>query len=115
LTFDFWSWFQVVLALALVLGAIAGSAWLVRRLGAGQHGAGGLRVVGGVAVGPKERVALVEVGDTWLLVGVAPGRVNALHVMPRQALAVEGGAEGTPAPLFAEWLKRAVQGRDSNK
>lgn len=114
-SFNFWSWFQVVLALAVVLAAIAGSAWLARRFAPGQSAGGSLRVVGGVAVGPKERVVLVEIGETWLVVGVAPGQVNALHVLPKQTAVETGGAEGAAAPAFAEWLKKAVQNRNPEK
>ena len=78
----FLSLLQVMLGLGLVLAAIAGSAWLLKRLGPGQVAASGaLWVVGGVAVGPKERVVLVDVGDTRLVLGVAPGRVSTLHQM----------------------------------
>lgn len=75
---------QVLLGLGLVLAAIAGTAWLLRRFTPGRIAASGsLRVVGGVAVGPKERVVLVDVGDTRLVLGVAPGHVSTLHQMPR--------------------------------
>ena len=75
---------KVLFGLGLVLLAIAGSAWLMRRMGPGQvAAAGALRVVGGVAIGPKERVVLVDVGDVRLVLGVAPGHVSTLHQMPR--------------------------------
>lgn len=112
---SFWSLVQVLFALALVLGAVALSAWLLRRFAGGQRlGGGSMRVVGGVAVGPKERVVLVEVGDVWLVVGVAPGQVNALHTMPKQH---DNAAVDSPAgeqKNFALWLKQAMQGRKPN-
>ncbi|OIQ74784.1 flagellar protein FliO [mine drainage metagenome] len=75
-----------MLGLGLVLAAIAGSAWLLKRLGQGQGSASGaLRVVAGVAVGPKERVVLVDVGEIRLVLGVASGQVRTLHQMPRPA------------------------------
>ena len=75
---------QVMLGLGLVLAAIAATAWLLKRLSPGQvTAAGSLRVVGGVAIGPKERVVLVDIGDTRLVLGVAPGHVSTLHQMPR--------------------------------
>lgn len=75
---------QAVLGLVLVLLVMAGSAWLLRRYGPAQRGqAGAVRLIGGTAVGQRERVVLLEVGDTWLVVGVAPGQVSALHSMPR--------------------------------
>ncbi len=75
---------QVLFGLGLVLAVIAASAWLLKRLGPGQVAAAGtLRVVAGVAVGHKERVVLVDVGDVRLVLGVAPGHVSTLHQMPR--------------------------------
>lgn len=98
---------QVLVGLVLVLAAVAGAAWLLRRLAPGQAMAGGvLKVVGAMAVGPKERVVLVEVGDTWLVLGVAPGQVNALHTLPKQM--VPGNAFYGTQPLFSDWLKRAM-------
>ena len=105
---------QVLLGLGLVLAAVAGSAWLLRRFSPGQIGAGGaVKVIGGVALGPKERLVLVEIGETWLVLGVAPGQVNTLHSLSKPetgALAAEapsgGGGHG-----FSVWLKQAMQGR----
>ncbi len=50
-----------------------------------RQGAGGglLKVVGGVMVGPRERLVVVEVGDTWLLLGVAASSVTLVHSMPK--------------------------------
>lgn len=105
---------QVLLGLGLVLAAVAGSAWLLRRFSPGQIGAGGaVKVIGGVALGPKERLVLVEIGETWLVLGVAPGQVNTLHTLAKP----EGGAFVAEAPSgggehrFSVWLKQAMQGR----
>lgn len=108
----FGSLIQVVLALLLVLGAIAASAWLLRRFGPTQIGPGGaLRVLGGVMIGQRERLMLVEVGDTWLIVGVAPGRVSAVHSMPRPAQSEQQTQDLVQQPGFADWLKSAWQKR----
>lgn len=106
--------FQVLLGLLLVLAAVAATAWLLRRFSMGQNVMGGaVRVVGGVALGPRERLVLVEVGETWLLLGVAPGQVNALHTMPRPEGAAK--AEIPPAgPGFSAWLKQAMHKRSEN-
>ena len=108
----FGSLIQVVLALFLVLGAIVASAWLLRRFGPTQMGPGGaLRVLGGVMVGQRERLMLVEVGDTWLIVGVAPGSVTAVHSMPRPAQSEQQTQAMVQQPGFADWLKSAWQKR----
>ena len=56
------------------------AAWLLKRFARGSWSlpAGAIKVIGGVAVGQRERVVVVEVGGTWLVVGVAPGQVRAL-------------------------------------
>ena len=104
---SFSSLLQVLFGLGLVLGAIAGTAWLLRRLTPGQVAASGsLRVVGGVAVGPKERVVLVDVGDTRLVLGVSPGQVTTLHQMARPEEPVSGEP---PLPLQEQFTQRLKQ------
>jgi flagellar protein FliO/FliZ len=69
--------------LLLVLAVIVGGAWLFKRY---THlplgGKGMVRVVGGASVGARERVVVVEVEETRIVLGVAPGQVNKLHVLP---------------------------------
>lgn len=78
---------QVFLGLVAVLALIAGTAWVARRFGVMRGGSSGvLQVVSSAAVGTRERVVILEVGDSWLVVGVAPGSVNALTTLPRGTL-----------------------------
>ena len=74
---------QTIVGLAVVIGLVFGFAWLARRFGLqpGQRG-GVVKTIGGTSLGGKERVAVVEVGDTWLVLGAAPGNVRLLHTMP---------------------------------
>jgi len=98
---------QMLASLALVLGAIVGLAWFLRRLNQGPSGKSKLlRVVSSTAVGQKERVVVVEVSDIWLVLGVAPGQVAPLYTMPRQEGAAAPAAAATPP--FAQWLQRAT-------
>ena len=104
--------FQVVIALMIVIAAIAGSAWLMRRFGPTQMGPGGaMRVIGGVMIGPRERLVLVEVNDTWLVIGVAPGHVSPVHSMPRPPHTDQVTPAMLNQPAFGEWLKAAWQKR----
>jgi flagellar protein FliO/FliZ len=76
---------QMLAGLALVVGLIFASLWLLKKISAPRGATAGLlRVVAGTAVGPRERVVLVEIGDDWLVLGVAPGQVNTLHRLPRR-------------------------------
>jgi len=43
-------------------------------------------VVAGVAVGPRERVVILELGSSWLVLGVATGQVTTLAEIPRQEM-----------------------------
>jgi flagellar protein FliO/FliZ len=82
---------QVFIGLVAVLLLIAGAAWVAKRLGVTQVGASNLlRVVSSASVGTRERVVVVEVGESWLVVGVAPGSVNALMTLPKGELPSPG-------------------------
>jgi flagellar protein FliO/FliZ len=74
---------QVTLSLLLVLAAVFAAAWAVRRLRSfGRLAPGAIEIVADVALGQKERAVLVQVGKQQLLLGVAAGSVNTLHVLP---------------------------------
>jgi flagellar protein FliO/FliZ len=89
-----------VFALVVVIGLILALAWLARRMpGLGGASNPALRIVGSLALGPRERLVVVAVGDTQLLLGVGAGGTRALHTLD-QPLPV--AAPATPA--FAQLL-----------
>ncbi len=107
---------QVMLGLGLVLAVIAGSAWVLRRFGGMPRGtASAIKVIGDSAVGQRERVVLVEVADTWLVIGVAPGHVTALHTMPKgesaEAIA-DGATDRTIDARFSAWFRQVMEKRN---
>lgn len=78
----FSSLLQLTLGMLVVLGLIVGIAWLLKRSGRFQVAAGGgLKILGGLSMGARERVVLIQVGEAQLLLGVAPGSVKTLHVL----------------------------------
>lgn len=108
---SFGSALQVALGLAVVLTMVAGAAWLIKRLGVVPGGGTGIvRVVGGAAVGQRERVVLVEINGTWIVVGVAPGHVTSLLTMAKPA---DAPADASPpaSAAFASWLKQTLEKR----
>ncbi len=110
----FYSLLQVLFALAVVLGVIGLFAWLLRRMSQGQRFGGGLlKIRGGVMLGPKERVVLLEVADTWIVVGVGAGQVSALHSMPRPAGDQSLPSEAASSGAFSSWLQRAMHGKST--
>lgn len=104
------SFLQVLAGLAVVVAMVFGAAWLARRLGlaAAQTRGGDVKLLGGVALGARERAVLLEVRGTWLVVGVAPGSVRTLHTMPRPEDAASVVAQAA-TPSFAHWLRRAQE------
>ena len=104
---------QVLTGLALVLLLVVGTAWVLRRLGRVPGlSSQSIRTVGALAVGTRERVVLLEVGTTWILVGVAPGHVRPLATLPKGEAAVPEAAAPQVAP-FAAWLTRFAEGRNA--
>lgn len=105
---------QMLLGLAIVLAMVVAGAWLMKRFSAQRSGsAGAIRIIAGTAVGPRERVVLLEVADTWLVIGVAPGRVNALHTLPRAALPDTAAARPADASTFIAGLRRILEQRNA--
>lgn len=79
------SMLTVLLSLGLILGGFVAVAWLARRYLPGMGAQGAVKVVGTTSVGTRERVVVVEVDNTWLLLGVGGGNVRLLHTLPRPA------------------------------
>jgi flagellar protein FliO/FliZ len=90
---------QTLLGLVIVIAFVFGCAWLARKFGvAGAKRTGLVKVIGGASLGNKERVSVVEIGDTWLVLGAAPGNVRLLHTMPAGSAEFNGAETGvTPA------------------
>ncbi len=88
-----------LVALALVVALIIGLGWLLRRVGSGTGGAG-IRVVATLAVGVKERLVVVAVGEQQMLIGVTAQQITALATLDRPL------AEAEPALGFAALLRR---------
>ncbi|RPI47778.1 MAG: flagellar biosynthetic protein FliO [Betaproteobacteria bacterium] len=105
---------QVFAGLALVLALVIGAAVIMRRIGRVPGLSNeAIRTVAAAAVGTRERVVLLEVGESWILVGVAPGQVRALATLPRSELAAPAGA-ARGAPPFAQLLQRFTDRRDGS-
>ena len=94
---------QLVFGLLLVLGLIFLLAWLLRRVQqAGPAGKGQvIGIVGSRALGPRDRLMLVQVGNEQILLGLSPGNITALHVL-KEPVQVPGTEK--PTPEFAQRL-----------
>jgi len=101
---------QLMLGLLLVLGLIFFLAWLLRRVQqAGPTGKGQvIDIVGSRALGPRDRLVLVQVGSEQILLGLSPGSITALHVLKEP---VQVPATDQATPEFAQRLMELL-GKD---
>jgi flagellar protein FliO/FliZ len=101
---------QTALGLLAVVGVILGLAWVLRRMQQVRpRGGQVIELLGARALGPRDRLVLVQVGQEQILLGLSPGRITPLHVL---AHPVETPAPGEPvAPEFAQRLMELL-GKD---
>lgn len=72
---------KMILGLLVVTAMIYGLAWIVKKITQGnllQNN--NMRMISAMALGTKEKVVLIEVENQKILLGVAAGGINALHV-----------------------------------
>lgn len=102
---------QMMGGLILVLALIAGITWLLKRFALIPTTATGtLKVVAATGVGQRERVVVVEIDNTWLVLGVAPGHVYKLHTMDKPAPGTTDKAQNSPpTEAFAVQLNESIQ------
>jgi flagellar protein FliO/FliZ len=106
---------QLVLGFGVVLALLFATLWLLKKISLPRGGSGNMiRVVSAAAVGPRERVVLVDVGGKRLVLGVAPGQVSLLDTQAALAdTAAREPIEGVAAtPMFAQWLKQTLAKRN---
>lgn len=101
------SYWQAAFALLVIIGLLLGMTLLARKISGGKvFGQGGMKIVGGVALGPRERLVLVEVGDTWLVIGIVPGQIRTLHKLPISSNPdTTNTTESSGEAPFTQWLK----------
>lgn len=112
---------RMVFGTVIVLLVIAAITWLLRRVMPGHTMAqrGVIKQVGGLQLGPRERVVVLEVAGRWLVVGINAGQMTALgEVDPMPAESVGEGSTSTsvgsspvvdPEASFAVRLQQAMQ------
>lgn len=103
---------QMVIGLGAVIAILLVSLWLIKRLAAPRGAAAGLKVLGAVSVGSRERVVLIKVAEKVLVVGVSSASVSTLHTL--DAAELQDSEDGPPPPPgkdFSRWLKLSMERR----
>jgi len=100
---------EMVLGLGLVVALIVVAAWLMRRVLRMQTNVNGrMRILGALSLGTRERVVLLQIGGRQLLLGVAPGRIQTLHLLDEPLpVAPAEGEKGVP---FRRQMHAALHG-----
>ena len=99
---------QAASGLAIVVALIFLCAWVARRLGLQKYNSGRLvKVIASTSIGQRERVVVVEIGGTWLALGVTPGRIQSLHSMPAQEITEDPTLAIGPG-AFAQKLRESL-------
>jgi len=65
-------------------------------------------MIGSRALGPRDRLVLVQVGEEQILLGITPGRITPLHVLKSP---VEVAKAEAATPEFAQRLMELL-GKD---
>lgn len=101
---------QMIGALLLVLAVIVGGTWLLKRFALLPAVASGVvKVIAAAGVGQRERVVVVEIEQTWLVLGVAPGQVNKLHTMNKPSTDPADKPDHPSVETFAVQLNQNLE------
>ncbi|MBE0469305.1 MAG: flagellar biosynthetic protein FliO [Methyloprofundus sp.] len=109
MTADFMRWGG---GLILVLGIFFLCVWAVHKAGGlTSPTAGQMRVLAGLSLGAKERVVLLQLGNKQLLLGVSPGRVEALHTLEGEDCLIfeDAHLKGVGESQFAQKLRQVIK------
>ncbi len=101
---------RMFFSLLLVLVIVIGGLLLVRHLQQPRGAMAGMKILGAVAVGQRERVVLLEVPDKVLVLGVTSSQVNTLHALDRASLPEAPAQDAAPVRgiEFARLLRRKM-------
>ena len=77
---------RIILSLIFVIALILGGSWLARRAGWVRTGqVSGMKVLGVQSLGARAYIAMVQVEDTRLVVGVTQNSITLLHTLQGSA------------------------------
>jgi flagellar protein FliO/FliZ len=98
---------QLTLSLMAIVALILAISWVIAaKTARGPRGSGEIAVLEELSVGPRDRIMLIRVGESQVLVGVGAG-----GLVPLTPLAVPIVLKGSAAPAapFAERLREMMK------
>jgi flagellar protein FliO/FliZ len=100
---------KLIIGLMMVLALIFLFAWAARKMRLTPSGQQGLiRVLSAIHVGQRDRIALIQVGEEQILIGLSPGRMQTLHTLKKPLAPMESseGEEGGFAERLQQFMKK---------
>ena len=102
---------QLALSLAAIVALILAVSWVLKRLKLGTvRGRGEIAVIDQLALGPRERIVLVRVGESQVLVGVGAGGVVGLTPLAAPIAIKSPPDSAAFADRLREFMKRPGRG-----
>lgn len=97
---------QLMLGLVVVVLCIIVLAWLARKFNRFQTVSDEkFKIVGGISMGARERIVLLQVGVEQILVSITPGKINMLYALDEPIETTELDVERPVEKGFSEKLK----------
>ncbi len=94
------------------MALLIGAAWFAKKLSGGRgFGQSGIKVIGGVVLGPRERIVLLEIGQERLVIGIVPGQIRTLHRLAAASESTEPTQVSLPEKPFKQWLQTFIEQR----
>ncbi|MGP4142162.1 flagellar biosynthetic protein FliO [Sodalis praecaptivus] len=106
---------QVGGALLGILLLIVIVGWLLKTLRLTPAGRGGNRLMvrASCSIGAREKVVIMQVEETWLVLGITPQHITTLHTLPAPAQPERGDSGPVPED-FRQRLVRQIRQRSGN-
>jgi len=102
---------QIIMSLIFILLLIFVSAWLLKRFGKiNGLASDNMQVLANMAIGQRERILLLQVGEEQLLIGVTASRINLLHEL-KIPIDIEQSAGNSLNQSLTEGLTESFAGK----
>ncbi|MDJ0833267.1 MAG: flagellar biosynthetic protein FliO [Gammaproteobacteria bacterium] len=99
---------KLTLGLVGIVLLIFALGWVMKKMQLTQFSQNGLiQIVSAISVGHRDRIALIQVGDEQVLVGLTPGRIHTLHTLKSPVAITAPAVAGTAT--FSDKFKQVLQ------
>ncbi len=99
------------LGLIFVLALFLSCVWVMKKMGAlPTNIKDGMKIIGGLSLGVREKIILVQIGEKQLVLAVTPGRVEKLLVLEGEDILFQQSKDENTNTDFSQKLKQIMSG-----